>query len=146
MGAGVSSWNLAREVSKLGQLGVVSGTALDSILVRKLWDGDVGGHARRAMATFPSQDIVRAVLDRYLRVEGSPAGAARAGQDDDGEAAGDASGEAKGARRYKLAPMLRQKLNPERQGLIVLANFVEVFLAKEGHDGVVGINYLEKIQ
>ena len=30
--------------------------------------------------------------------------------------------------------------------LTVVANFVEVFLAKEGHDGVVGVNYLEKIQ
>ena len=67
MGAGVSSWTLAREVSSLGQLGVVSGTALDSILVRKLWDGDVGGHMRRALAAFPVRAIAQAVLDRYLR-------------------------------------------------------------------------------
>jgi nitronate monooxygenase len=127
MGAGVSSWTLAREVSRLGQLGVVSGTALDSILVRKLWDGDVGGHARRAMAEFPSQDIVRSVLDKYFRDSDQPAKGA------------------KGA-RYKLAPLLRAPLKPDRNALIVLANFVEVFLAKEGHDGVVGINYLEKIQ
>ncbi len=38
------------------------------------------------------------------------------------------------------------KLSIERQNLIVAANFVEVFLAKEGHDGVVGLNLLEKIQ
>ena len=30
--------------------------------------------------------------------------------------------------------------------LVVAANFVEIFLAKEGHDGLVGVNYLEKIQ
>ena len=30
--------------------------------------------------------------------------------------------------------------------LIVVANFVEVSLAKEGHSNPVGINYLEKIQ
>ena len=30
--------------------------------------------------------------------------------------------------------------------LTVLANFVEVPLAKEGHQGCVGINYLQKIQ
>ena len=126
MGAGVSGWTLAREVSSLGQLGVVSGTALDSILVRKLWDGDPEGHARRAIAAFPSQAIARSVLDRYYR----PA-------DDAGSPAD---------LRYKLAPLLRARLSPERQGLIVLANFVEVFLAKEGHEGVVGINYLEKIQ
>ena len=33
MGAGVSTWLLARAVSKAGQFGVVSGTALDLILV-----------------------------------------------------------------------------------------------------------------
>lgn len=124
MGAGVSSWALAREVSALGQIGVVSGTALDSILVRKLWGGDADGHMRRAIAAFPSPEMARAVLDRYFR----------------------ADGEHVQGQRYKLAPMLRAQLTPERQGLIVVANFAEVFLAKEGHDGVVGINYLEKIQ
>ena len=28
----------------------------------------------------------------------------------------------------------------------MVANFVEVFLAREGHDNPVGINYLEKVQ
>jgi hypothetical protein len=32
------------------------------------------------------------------------------------------------------------------QELTVAANFVEVFLAKEGHGGQVGINYLRKIE
>ena len=86
MGAGVSSWTLAREVSSLGQLGVVSGTALDSILVRKLWGGDPGGHMRRALAAFPVRAIAQAVLDRYLRV--------------------DAHAEPGPGQRYKLAPML----------------------------------------
>ncbi|HXA44945.1 MAG TPA: nitronate monooxygenase, partial [Candidatus Angelobacter sp.] len=36
MGAGVSNWRLARAVSQTGQLGVVSGTALATILVRRL--------------------------------------------------------------------------------------------------------------
>jgi len=30
--------------------------------------------------------------------------------------------------------------------LMVAANFAEVFLAKEGHQGLVGINLLEKVQ
>ena len=36
MGAGVSNWRLAQAVAKLGQLGVVSGTALDLVLARRL--------------------------------------------------------------------------------------------------------------
>jgi nitronate monooxygenase len=39
MGADVSSWRLAQAVSKLGQRGVVSGTALDHILDRRLQGG-----------------------------------------------------------------------------------------------------------
>ena len=139
MGAGVSSWALAREVSSLGQIGVVSGTALDSILVRKLWGGDPGGHMRRAIAAFPSREIARSVLDRYLQVVGDRV------PDDEGDEGNEAGAVIRG-RRYKLAPLLRAPLTPERERLLVLANFVEVFLAKEGHDGIVGINYLEKIQ
>jgi len=33
-----------------------------------------------------------------------------------------------------------------RDAITVLGNFVEVFLAREGHDQPVGINYLTKIQ
>ena len=36
MGASVSNWSLAQAVSKLGQLGVVSGTALDEAIARRL--------------------------------------------------------------------------------------------------------------
>ena len=43
MGAGVSDWRLARAVSQTGQLGVVSGTALAVILVRRLQVGDLYG-------------------------------------------------------------------------------------------------------
>jgi NAD(P)H-dependent flavin oxidoreductase YrpB (nitropropane dioxygenase family) len=35
---------------------------------------------------------------------------------------------------------------PAAQELAILANFAEVWLAKEGHNGLVGINYLEKLQ
>jgi NAD(P)H-dependent flavin oxidoreductase YrpB (nitropropane dioxygenase family) len=36
--------------------------------------------------------------------------------------------------------------DPAFAELTAVANFVEVFLAKEGHNGLVGINFLEKIQ
>src|ERR1043165_76537 len=35
MGIGVSGWPLARAVSRRGQLGVVSGTGIDSLFVRR---------------------------------------------------------------------------------------------------------------
>jgi len=123
MGVAVSNWRLARSVSQLGQLGVVSGTGLAVVLSRRLQRGDPGGHMRRAMAAFPYPAIAERVLDRYF-VEG--------GKDP--------------ARPFKL-PAMPQIQPPRSQvELTVLANFVEVWLGKEGHDGVVGVNYLEKVQ
>jgi hypothetical protein len=39
MGIRISSWELARAVSRKGELGVVSGTGIDTILVRVLQNG-----------------------------------------------------------------------------------------------------------
>ena len=47
MGVAVSSWKLAKAVAVTGQLGVVSGTAVDAVMVRRLQLGDRGGHLRR---------------------------------------------------------------------------------------------------
>ncbi|MCB0221929.1 MAG: nitronate monooxygenase [Chrysiogenetes bacterium] len=123
MGIGVSDWRLARAVALSGQMGVVSGTALTHVLVRRLQDGDSGGHMRRALASFPVQEISERVLARYY----IPGGKAQ-----------DAP--------YKNPPMFTLKPARELEELTVLANFAEVFLAKEGHEGLVGINYLEKVQ
>ena len=123
MGIGVSGWRLARAVSRSGQLGVVSGTALDSVLVRRLQEGDPGGHLRRAMAAFPIPGVAARVLKRFFRPDGLPPGTP-----------------------YKLLPMYRQAASPAREQVTMLANFVEVFLAKEGHEGPVGVNLLTKIQ
>ncbi len=123
MGVGVSSWPLARAVAQQGQLGVVSGTALDNLLVRRLQDGDLGGHLRRAMEAFPAPLVASETLLRFFRPEGR------------------AKGEP-----YSVAPMYRQVVDSFRNDLTVLANFVEVWLAREGHEGKVGINFLSKIQ
>ena len=50
MGVGVSSWRLARAVASRGQLGVVSGTAAEVVLGRRLMSGDADGAMRRALA------------------------------------------------------------------------------------------------
>jgi nitronate monooxygenase len=47
---------------------------------------------------------------------------------------------------FKLTPLPGLNPSPDFVALTVAANFVEVFLAKEGHSGRVGINFLEKIQ
>lgn len=123
MGVGVSNWRLARAVSLRHQLGVVSGTALDTVLARRLQDGDPDGNVRRAMEAFPIRGVAEAVLDRYFRLGGREPGVP-----------------------YVLVPMYKQTVSVERQQLTMLANFVEVFLAKEGHAGVVGVNLLTKLQ
>src|SRR5271169_1828610 len=76
MGVGVSNWRLAQAVSKLGQLGVVSGTALDSVFVRRLADGDQGGHMRRAIEAFPFPEIARRIWNEYFVSGGKTPGAA----------------------------------------------------------------------
>lgn len=123
MGIGVSNWTLARAVSSRGHLGVVSGTCVDSLFVRRLQDGDPGGHLRRAMAAFPLPEISREALESWFIPEGKAPDAA-----------------------YRLLSMWRQKVNTAREQVAVLSSFAEVWLAKEGHDGPVGINLLTKVQ
>ncbi|MDG1500552.1 MAG: nitronate monooxygenase [Planctomycetota bacterium] len=123
MGAAVSDWRLAKAVSKTGQLGVVSGTALDCVIARRLQVGDIGGHVRRALEAFPVKEIGDRIRERYF----VPGGKAP-------------------DQPFKAVPMLTLEPVKHHLELIVAANFVEVFLAKEKHDGIVGINYLEKIQ
>ena len=66
MGVGVPNWRFAQTVSKLGQLGVVSGTALDSLFVRRLADGDLGGHMRRGLDSFPFPEMAKRVWQEYF--------------------------------------------------------------------------------
>jgi len=123
MGAGVSNWRLARAVSQLGQLGVVSGTALDVILARRLQDGDEGGHMRAGLDAFPFRAMAERILKRYYIAGGKAAGAA-----------------------YANLRMHHKDGRREIDELCIAGNFVEVWLAKQGHSHPVGINYLEKIQ
>jgi len=123
MGIAVSSNQLAKEVAKSGNLGVISGTAIDSVVSRRLQDGDVDGSIRRAMSHFPNQDVIKGVMDRYF-IEG--------GRDQ--------------AKPYIDVPKLTLKPVQHAVDLLVVASFVEVWLAKEGHDGLIGMNLLEKIQ
>jgi len=123
MGAAVSGWQLARAVSRLGQLGVVSGVALPGIIARRLQLGDPDGKLRHALQNFPIPEMARRVLENYF-ISGGKAPAAP----------------------FKPNAIPTLKPSAAFSELAVVSSFMEVFLAKEGHNGLVGINLLEKIQ
>ncbi len=123
MGVAISNWRLAKAVSRMGQMGVVSGTGISRIFVSRLADGDLSGDVRRALSHFPIQDPIQKILDRYYIPGGKDPSAP-----------------------YK-SPQANTVQPPQFvDQLTVIATFVEVFLAKEGHSGLIGINLLEKIQ
>ncbi len=123
MGVAVSDYKLARAVSLEGQLGVVSGTGVSIVLIARLMNGDPGGHVRRALDAFPYPDVADQIYEKYY-VEG--------GKDP--------------MTPYKTAGAFTIKPTKSLNIVTIVANFVEVWLAKEGHDGVVGVNLLEKVQ
>lgn len=123
MGIGVSGWTLAKAVAVQGQMGVVSGTAIDSVMIRRLQLGDSDGSIRRALSNFPWADMARRISEKYFIPGGkSP------------------------ETPFKPTPAHTLEMKPHSCELLIVSNFVEVFLAKEGHEGPVGVNYLEKIQ
>ena len=123
MGVAISNWTLARAVSQLGQLGVVSGTGISRVVTSRLTDGDLAGHVRRALASFSLPEPVQAILDRYYVPGGK-----------------------RPDQPYEAISMYSLRPPQFLDQLTAIANYVEVFLAREGHQGVVGINLLEKVQ
>ena len=129
MGARVSSWQLAKAVASAGErlgvetMGVVSGTGIDTVFVRQLQDGDPGGYFREALDAFPYPELA----DRVWRTWYVKGGIAE-------------------DKPYKLRPMTNHVMRADLAGLILCSNFAEIWLAKQGHNGLIGVNYLEKIQ
>jgi len=123
MGVGVSNWRLAQTVSKLGQLGVVSGTAVDQVLVRRLADGDKDGDVRRGLDAFPFPEMARKIWNDYFIPGGKPSGTP-----------------------YPTTQMHQRRDSRNLLELLMVSNFVEVFLARQGHLNKVGVNFLEKVQ
>ncbi len=124
MGVAISGWRLARTVaSHAACMGVVSGTCIDSVVARRLQDGDPGAHVRQAMEAFPDQEVATRVLDRYFvpggRAPGTP---------------------------YRRVGMHTHAERPHLRDLTVLAAFVEVTLARQGHAGPIGMNLLTKVR
>ena len=122
MGIGVSSWRLARRVAELGEFGVVSGTAIDTVLVRELQQGDPHGRLR-VLAAYPDRETVAWLAETFYVAGGIAAGTP-----------------------FKLLPIHRFNPTVRSQRVLAAATFSEVALAKEGHDGTVGINLLAKLK
>ncbi len=116
-GVGGSGWRLARAVAMTGQLGVVSGPGLDVVLAHRLQRGDPDGSIRTALAHFPLPGCAGRILDRYF----VPGGI---GVD----------------QRPRPVPRWGPG-GPRASELMVAANFVEVYLARQGHGGQVGVGY-----
>lgn len=122
MGIAVSDWRLARAVGMTGQMGVVSGTAIDAVMARRLQLGDSTGELRKAFEAFPLAAMAERVWDRYFRPHKSE------------------------DKPYLSKPMPAVEPGRPLLELTVVSNFVEVWLAKQGHSNPIGINLLEKIQ
>ena len=78
---------------------------------------------RRGLAAFPIPEVAQRIIDRYFKTD-------------------------KKAEGKPMRLISGFTIDPPAflVDLTIASNFVEVFLAKEGHDGHVGVNYLEKIQ
>ncbi len=126
--------------------GTVSGTALDVVYVRLLQLGDPGGHARRAFSAFDAKfgtDLGRKICDRYF-IEGGKAPDARfrsapmqVVRSEDGKTTFGAPNGVHGPTPLKFDDSIIE--------LLIATGFAEVWLAKEGHNGKIFINFLNKI-
>lgn len=123
MGVHISTPLLANTVARLGGLGTVSGVAADKMLARLLQAGDAGGHYRRALSHFPFPEIARWVLDEYFVSGGIPSGTS-----------------------YKPVPAVTLTSSRFSTAMLICGNYALVWLAKEGHENPVSINWLEKMQ
>ncbi len=122
MGVGVSGYRLARAAARAGALGVVSGTALDTVFVRRVQLGDSVGDIDAAAASFPFPLLASQVVEQYRT---------RAPMD---------------RLRFKVLGLPSLRMSFDRLLVMVLASYIEVWLARRGHDNPIGMNLLEKIQ
>lgn len=122
MGVGVSGYRLARAAAESGALGVVSGTAIDTVFVRRIQLGLMTADIDEAAASFPFPLLASHVIQRYRgRV-------------------------AVGRLRFKMLSLPSTHMAFDRLLAMVLAAYIEVWLARRGHDKPIGMNLLEKIQ
>lgn len=123
MGIYISNPRLANVCARAGILGTVSCTGAERVLVNLLQQGDVGGRCRRALAHFPFPEVAERILKKYFIEGGKPP-----------------------EKSYKVVPMFVLQSRRDLIELAVTGSFTLVWLAKEGHDNPISVNYLEKLQ
>jgi len=92
----------------MGQLGVVSGTAIDNVFVRRLQDHGIDGELQTALDCFPAQGVVADIVNKFGAVRRT------------------------GSTPYRSLPALTHGSKGRSIDAIVLASFIEVKLAKMG--------------
>ncbi len=150
MGVYVSNWRLAKAVAmeKPGvTAGTVSGTALDIVHARLLQLGDPGGHICRALQAFDRQfnaGIGAKLVERYY-LPGGKAPTARY-RNTPRHNLRTVDGRAVEVQRTANPGPLALSLEPEAIELLIASSFAEVWLARQDHNGLVFINFLNKIE
>lgn len=126
MGIRVSSYQLAGAVASHEATGLVSGTAIGTVLLRGLNDGDPTGDLRWALEQYPRPEIAEHIVDRFYRPNG------RDGKPYDRPPA------------FNIDIPKGNKITPD---LAVVGAFAEVLLAKRnsGGRGIIGMNLLTKV-
>lgn len=124
MGVNVSCPELTKEIARHPNcLAVVSGTLAAEVVVRHLHKGDPSGCFRRALRNFCFRQVDEKIIEKYHKEPELPI-------------------------NMEFPNIGMPVINPSKDWveLVVASNFALVWLAKEGHNGFVGINFLEKAQ
>ena len=150
MGVYVSNWRLAKAVASErpgSTAGTVSGTGLDIVHIRLLQLGDPGGQIRRAMAAFDSQfgvQIGQKIIENYF-IEGGKAPLARYKTSPQHTVRAKEGGKSIPTSAQPSAPV-ELVMDEEVIEILIVTAYCEVWLAKQGHDGLIFINFLNKVE
>ena len=124
MGVRTSSYTLAGAVAHENGTGLISGTAIGTVLSRELNDGDPTGELRTVLADYPKLEIADAIIEKFYRKDG------RSGAP------------------YDRTPLFNYRYAAITADLAVVGAFAEVMRAKRraGGNGLIGMNLLTKIE
>lgn len=124
MGVRTSSYRLAGAVAAQEATGLISGTAIATVLARELMDGDQTGDMRWALSQYPRQEVAESLLAKYYNPNG------------------------RGGLPYERTPLFNYRFNSLVADLSVVGAFAEVLLARRDAEGrgIIGMNLLTKIE